>query len=162
MLDTLATWATGTFQQVGEERLDRVDRAVEVHVDDAPDGVVVEVGDPDERLDDAGHVDQPIRLAERARDLGRERVDSGPIGDVDLERRQPVPGAGELHGLGEARLPDVHGCDPGAAAEELEDHRAADPVPTRRAGTGRPRRPADRLPAACARPLCAPAGALAS
>lgn len=58
---------------MGEESLDRVDSAIQVHVDDTIDGVKLEIVDAHKWLDDAGNVDEAVYLTVSGDDGIRQR-----------------------------------------------------------------------------------------
>jgi len=53
----------GSFQQVGQESLHHVDGPIQIDIDDPLDSGIVEVFEPDERLNDAGVVNEPVHGA---------------------------------------------------------------------------------------------------
>src|SRR5690606_38612823 len=120
----------GALEQMGQERLGRVDDAPEVDVHDALDRGSLELGEAYERLDDARAVDESVDLTVRREDGLGERLDRVELGDVDDVRGESVSSrAGEAGRLLEAFLAQVEGCDARTPREQAQDELTADAVP---------------------------------
>ena len=92
---------------------------------------VLEVGELHERLDDAGHVDQPVDATVRLAHRVGQGLDGSPVGEVGDVGAEPVGDAVVASSgcLVESFAAQVDGGDATAAGEQRQDDLAPDPVP---------------------------------